>query len=130
MKENNIQERIHINGNWYILESSVKKNNPYMIEALVYDGLLYEYEDYAFDVSRIYDDNGKLYDDIVIKFTDKTKSPYLEDMWDNKAWMLGVLNKNAESIEEAQEALSESGIKKLCYVVSDLIVRGWLKETE
>lgn len=130
MKENNIQERIHINGNWYILESSVKKNNPYMIEALVYDGLLYEYEDYAFDVSRIYDDNGKLYDGISIKFTDKTKNPYFEEMWESEAWMLGVLNNDDESLLEAKEALSENGISKLRYVVSDLIVRGWLKETE
>jgi len=125
-------ERIEINGVWYVREDSISK--PYQdieIESIHYESLLFETDEYVFDVSRMYrDDDETFFDGLMVKFTDKRPSQredWTGESWDNDNFLLGVFNDDNESLVEARESLCTKGIAELKYIVGELIERGWLK---
>lgn len=127
-------ERIEINGEWYVKESSLTKTQPedsIHIESTLCQHLIFETDECCFDVSRIYrDDEETFYDGVEIKFTDKRpadRDNWKIEHWDNDRWLVNVLNNNEEALLSARESLSERGISELKYVIRQLIERGWIK---
>ena len=131
-------ERIEINGVWYVRENSVKSKPKFEdtieIDAIHYEALLFETDDYVFDVSRMYrDDDETFFDSLAVKFTDKrnaNRDMWNEEFWDNDNFLLGVLNDDEESLSSARESLCSRGIAELKFVVKQLIERGWLKNNK
>ena len=131
-----MEDRIEINGVWYIKEdvatSKFEKVTISELEpGIKYDGFVFESNLYAFDCTRIYDDNGCLYKDgnVSIKFTDKSVVNAIKEYqehWDNVDWMNGILENEVEAIEEAMESLCPQGFVELKEVLSVLRVAAWI----
>jgi len=108
------KDRIQINGEWYVKESNVT-TTPKKVEIEDSDitwtkGALYETDEYCWEATKIYKEDGSLYSGLDIKFTDKMADPFEEQHWDNNLWMRGVLENNTESLEEARDVMDEEGV--------------------
>ena len=129
-----MEDRIEVNGVWYIKEESdVESTISQLGPGIKYDGFVFESDLYAFDCTRIYDDDGNLYKDgnVCIKFTDKSKysglgNNEIVEIWDNANWMCGVLEDDVEAIEEAMESLCSQGLVELKEVLTTLRVAAWI----
>ena len=129
-----MEDRIEVNGVWYIKEESDVESTISELEPGVrYDGFVFESNLYAFDCTRIYDEDGNLYKDgnVSIKFTDKSKYSGLgneetQEYWDNVDWMRALLINEPESIEEAMESLCSQGFAELKEVLTTLRVAAWI----
>ena len=131
-----MEDRIEINGVWYIKEdvatSKFEKVTISELEpGIKYDGFVFESNLYAFDCTRIYDEDGNLYKDgnVSIKFTDKSVVNAIKEYqehWDNVDWMNGILENEVEAIEEAMESLCPQGFVELKEVLSVLRVAAWI----
>ena len=132
-----MEDRIEVNGVWYIKEESdtlVEKLDVIskLDSGVKYDGMVFESDLYAFDCTRIYDEDGNLYKDgnVSIKFTDKSVVHDIEkfqEHWDNEAWMQGVIEDDEESIVEAMESLCSQGLVELKEVLLQLRAEAWIK---
>ena len=132
----NMEDRIEVNGVWYIKEDvAASKFEKVTISELEpgirYDGFVFESNLYAFDCTRIYDEDGNLYKDgnVCIKFTDKSVVNAIKEYqehWDNVDWMNGIIENEVEAIEEAMESLCPQGFVELKEVLSVLRVAAWL----
>ena len=129
-----MEDRIEVNGVWYIKEESdVVYTISQLGPGIKYDGFVFESDLYAFDCTRIYDDDGNLYKDgnVCIKFTDKSKysglgNNEIVEIWDNANWMCGVLEDDVEAIEEAMESLCSQGLVELKEVLTTLRADAWI----
>tara|TARA_B110000238_G_scaffold150196_1_gene161980 strand:- start:573 stop:953 length:381 start_codon:yes stop_codon:yes gene_type:complete len=126
-----MEDRIEINGVWYIKEdvatSKFEKVTISQLEpGIKYDGFVFESNLYAFDCTRIYDEDGNLYKDsgVSIKFTDKELKN--SEYWDNVDWMCAFLINEPESMTEAMESLCPQGLVELKEVLTTLRVAAWL----
>ena len=137
--DNSMEDRIEVDGVWYIKEevatSKFEKVTISKLEpGIKYDGFVFESNLYAFDCTRIYDEDGNLYKDgnVSIKFTDKSKYSGLgneetQEYWDNVDWMRALLINEPESIEEAMESLCSQGLVELKEVLLQLRAEAWIK---
>jgi|TARA_B110000114_G_scaffold8521_1_gene8527 hypothetical protein len=132
-----MEDRIQINGVWYVKEEEldtveyVEPTISKLDSGVKYDGMVFESDLYAFDCTRIYDDDGCLYKDgnVSIKFTDKSVVHDIEkfqEHWDNEAWMQGVIEDDEESIVEAMESLCSQGMAELKEVLTTLRADAWI----
>lgn len=93
------QNRIQINGVWYVREDQAQEN-PIELDPVKFEGVVVENKEFCFEATRILKDDYIPYDNINIKFTDKRVKPWKEDNWDSDSWMKGVLNNNPNSLKE------------------------------
>ena len=127
-----MEDRIEVNGVWYIKEESDVESTISELEPGVrYDGFVFESNLYAFDCTRIYDEDGNLYKDgnVCIKFTDKSVVHDIteyQEHWDNVDWMRALLINEPEAIEEAMESLCSQGFAELKEVLTTLRVAAWI----
>ena len=132
-----MEDRIQINGVWYVKEEEldtveyVKPTISQLEPGIKYDGFVFESNLYAFDCTRIYDEDGNLYKDgnVCIKFTDKSIIHDIDksqEHWDNVDWMCGILENEVEAIDEAMESLCSQGLIELKEVVKELVEKGWI----
>ena len=123
-----MQDRIEINGVWYIRED-LAKNQEEDIELSFSLQALYENDNYCWEATRLYkgDDRSGFYEDIDIKFTDKREKPFKEEHWDNNAWMKHVMNNDPEAIICAKESMCDDGVKTFKLFLNKLKEEGWLK---
>lgn len=120
-----MEDRIEINGVWYVRENQTEEVTI-TLDATSFEGRAYESDKYAFEVTRILKDDGTPYSDCDIKFTDKTVKPWKEDYFDNPKWFLAVLKDIPAYLQEAREIMCEQGIKEFKSIIKDLIKIGWL----
>ena len=131
-----MENRIQINGDWYVKEEELDKVEPTLSQldpGTRYDGLVFESNLYAFDCTRIYDEDGHLYKvgNVSIKFTNKSKYSGLgneetQEYWDNEDWMNGILANDQDAITEAMESLCPQGFAELKEVLITLRVAAWI----
>ena len=139
IKNNDIEDRIQINGFWYAKEEEleaveyVKPTISELEPGVKYDGFVFESNLYAFDCTRIYDEDGNLYKDgnVCIKFTDKSKysglgNNEIEELWDSEHWMNAIIENDPEAIEEAMRSLCSQGLAELKEVLITLRVAAWI----
>lgn len=129
-------ERIEINGEWYVKESTLstqQHEEEIILDSTHSECLIYESDKYCFEATRIYrDDDVSFYPDISIRFTDKRggKLNWKEEYWDNEDWMLKVFINHPSTIEEILESVCKEGLKQFQFVLKDLIEKGWLSVEE
>ena len=124
-----MQDRIEINGVWYISEDLANKEEEEDFELSFSLQAMYEDDKYCWEATRLYktDLESSFYDDIDIKFTDKRVKPWKEEHWDNNAWMKGVLNNEFEALVDANESMCPNGVKTFKIFLNKLKEEGWLK---
>jgi hypothetical protein len=135
-----MQNRIEINGIWYVRED--KQHTPVIDEIDdedVVDTLscTWETDEFCFDATVILRDNAEelsdFYGSPFLKITDKRPSDrkdWIEHEVDNSLWFLGVLEGNPDSMEEAKEMFNDNGIQGFQRFISYLIQKGWLSESK
>ena len=120
-----MEDRILINGVWYVRETEPETETK-EIETTDLICSVYETEDYVWKATRIYKDDGEtLYPGFDVDFTDKTKTPWKTEDWDNKNWFNGVLENDRHSMKLAGEAMDNEGIKHLKAFLKYLKDKGW-----
>jgi hypothetical protein len=130
-----MEERIQVNGVWYVMETPEHKNPiSYEIDEnkLTYsESCVYENEKYCFEATRLFKnyDSGEIYTDIVdIEFTDKrgSKGNWITEQWDGMGWFKGLIERNHGSIETARESMCFEGAETFISFLKILKNRGWL----
>jgi hypothetical protein len=129
-----MKNRIEIDGVWYVKEETKDQSTISRLEpGIKYDGFVFESNLYAFDCTRIYDEDGDLYKDgtVSIKFTDKSKysglgNNEIEEHWDNVDWMRALLINEPEAIADAMESLCAQGMVELSQVLTTLKEKEWI----
>lgn len=126
-----MENRIEINGVWYVREDQVTNTPVETIEldATAFNGRVYESDLYCFEATQILNKDGLPYDDVCdIEITDKRVKPWKVEHIDNPKWFIGVLDNNPESMDEAREMFCKRGLAEFRFVVQDLINVGWLNK--
>jgi hypothetical protein len=130
-----MENRIQINGVWYVMEDQTPKTAlSYEIDEdkLTYsESCVYENEKYCFEATRIYKDFDSyiFYTDILdIEFTDKRggKDNWITEQWDNIYWLNGVLERNPDAIVTERESMCHEGVETFISFLKILKRKGWL----
>ena len=130
-----MENRIEINGVWYVREETINDSLDHLDEEEMdftfTEECIYENDNYCFVASRIKkDDSEEFYDTLDIKFTDKRDSDRTEwttEHWDNNSWFRGILENNPESLEHLREVLCDKGVKQFKMFLRKLVEFKWLK---
>jgi len=125
------ENRIQINGEWYIKESAVATPELEALDLTYSESCVHETKKYAFQATRIYKDytNAEFYDNCTyIEFTDKRPSTPIIDYWDNPTWLLDIYHNEKEALEEASHLMDDDGIKDLIRFTGELIKMGWIND--
>ena len=129
-------ERVQINGEWYVKESSIQEENfdeldkDLNLKPTHTESLIIESSNYCFEGVRCYKDNDvDFFEQIDIEFIDKRPSrreDWIKENWDNMTWMKGVYQNDPESMKFAKESLDSKGIKEFKFFLRELVKREWL----
>ena len=122
-----MQNRIQINGIWYVAENEQPKQEPVVnIEPIHFEGAIIESDKYYFEATRFKRADDSFYEDIDIKFTDKRgEAPWPEEYWDNNNWFRGILKENPESLEHT-ESICPQGVAEFRAFLKYLVEINWL----
>jgi hypothetical protein len=126
-----MENRIQINGTWYVKEDSIPQPAPMAPKfdaalATHFEGYVYETDEYCWKVTRIYKDGDMgLYEGIDIEFTNKSTKEV--EYWDNESWFKNVLRNVQEALEGARESMNDDGIATFKLFIHFLMCQGWLK---
>ena len=132
-----MENRIEINGVWYVREDAINDSLDHLKaeELYVTDSLscVWENDNWAFESFVIMKDDAESltdhYPDPSITITDKRVNG--KDNWkkhdaDNPTWMKGVLENNRESLSEALEFINKEGLTHFKVFLNHLVTKGWL----
>jgi hypothetical protein len=130
-----MEDRIEINGVWYVRETS-STPPPNIIEIdesllTTTQQIIYEDGDYCFVASRIYKTDERFYDDFAIEITDKRskdKSTWKEEYLDNVYFLHHLKNNHPGSIEEMSKIMCKDGINTLISLLNTLEKKGWFEQ--
>ena len=115
-----MENRIQINGVWYIKEPSFE---PLNLEPVDYIGCVVEDDFFVFDTTISPDDPK----DIGIEIIDKRVNPHKKYYWDHSGWMNRVLEGDIGSLETLKSDGWGSGdINYLRSFLHHLKGKGWL----
>lgn len=128
-----MENRIEINGVWYVKEDTTEKEIDFPgipEEPTFFQGVVWEYGKYCFEVHRLTDENGDVSgDDCFIEYTikDGFRDEWETDSIDNIPFMMGLFNRDEDSLEAArEEEFSEDLIDNLRSVIAELIKLNWI----
>ena len=124
-----MENRIQVNGKWYVLEDSIKQKN---IDVTDVRSCVYENDDYCFQADVIYkDDLETLYDDvsITVKYKNEEKE---EEYWDGHSWLWNIYQnkqdyQNLHQDDLIENLLNENGVEDFRAFLGILVERQWLK---
>ena len=132
------KDRIQIDGEWYVKESSLPTpkeviNEITDEETTHFQGIVWESDKWCFEATKIFKDpHIELYDGLDIKVTDKrpaSRKDWIEhETMDNETWMFDVINGTRESMVEANKIFDQNGINEFRSFLRYLIKEEWLKE--
>jgi hypothetical protein len=127
-----MENRIEINGVWYVREDAITNPLTHLeeeeFELIFSKECLYETDKYCFVASKIRkDDSDEYYQDISITVKEKINGDQKE-YWDNNLWFKGILRGNPESIESLNKdtTLCEQGKRQFKAFLHILKEEGWL----
>jgi len=131
-----MENRIEINGTWYVREDSVKDSSNLMekehVDLTFLEECVYEVSSYCFVASRLKkNETNDFYKDITITLTDKrsgNRDTWKEKEWDNNSWFNGILEGDPDSILVLEETdyLCVKGKMHFKAFLSKLQEEGWL----
>lgn len=132
------KDRIQIDGVWYVRETDTVTGPAGITHIDEFDvtkslNRIWENDDWAFEAKILLAHDGialeDTWGDCWIQITDKN-DPWREYDIDNPRWMLGVLEGDPESMEEANKMMTPEGIRLFRGFIHLLIKNGWLKKEE
>ena len=120
------ENRIQINGEWYVKESTIidKKVEIEDSDIARFEGAVYENKDYCWEATKDYRNDGTLYEGVTIKFTNKSTGKI--EYWDNDDWMVRVHENEVAAMETARESMSEEGVAHFQAFIGKLVEMFWI----
>jgi hypothetical protein len=116
-----MKDRILIEGEWYVREATLQETE---LELIWSETVETSTEDYSWTAVRLKRDSDGFYDPYV-EFWDKATGK--KEMWDNSAWLIGVLEGYDESqIEEAKESMDNKGVRDFIQFLKKLRENFWI----
>jgi len=113
-----MQDRIEINGVWYVREQPKKE-----IEVLYFEGAETTTDNWEWKATRLQKEDGSFYKDISIKVVNlKTKAV---DEWDNAEWYISLLQNHNGAINHALEVMSMYDLEQFKVFLQTLKDKGW-----
>ena len=103
-------ERILINNEWYVKESSQEVEEDIDVDFTFTNSCIVETDNFCFEAVRcMKDDNESYYPDISIDVTIKKgdRKNWGNEFWDNTAWLKGVMANDKESLENFTTVVTE-----------------------
>lgn len=135
-KNYKMEDRIQVNGIWYVKETTKAVSNSVEIENIdEFDvtrslSRIWENDDWVFEAKILLAPDGTeledTWGDCWITITDKDTNE--EHSIDNPTWMLGVYEGDPLSMREANKMMTPEGIGLYRGFLSLLIKNGWLKK--
>lgn len=123
-------ERILINGDWYVKESSQEVEENINVDFTFTNSCTVDTDNFRFEAVRyMMDDNEGFYPNISIDVTIKKgdRKSWSEEFWDNPLWLKGVMNNDNESLESftaiVKEKYDQQVFIKMLFKLNDM---GWL----
>ena len=132
-----MENRILINGEWYVKESEICTPEPvYPISVDTTDSLISECQFglYRWKAQRLYRDAPieDFYPDFDIEFIDfgiNGSWDVVTEVWDNPIWFKLLLAGDSVALAEANESMTIEGIKYFIAFLDVLDRRGWFTES-
>jgi len=120
-----MEERIQINGTWYVKEQPDAVVPERQVEVLEYKCLLYEDSIFCFEATIDIADSSKL---DLIKVTDKRVKPWKEETWDHLGFFRGCLERNPDSLSPLRvvSGFSDDDVENFIAFLKEIQKRGWL----
>lgn len=119
------EDRIQINGIWYVKEEEPCQTEP---QDLTYTQQCFlELDSCMFEASRMYSDyNNEIFlkNSVDITYTNKITKEV--DHWDNNQWMKRLFDGEREALNEISHMLNKSEIAQLKVFIGTLIENNWL----
>ena len=119
-----MEDRIQINGTWYVREQPTQEVKPLKREDVTFfKGFVYETDKFCYEAII-----PEYHVHIDIKFTDKRIKPWVEDHWDSMAWFKGVSENNPDSINSLinENEMEAEDILEFRSFLAFLKQQGWL----
>ena len=120
-----MEDRIQINGTWYVKEQPDAVVPERQIEVFEYKCLVYEDQRFCFEASIDLADSGKL---DLIKVTDKRVKPWKEEMWDSIFFLHACLERNPDSLLSlrGESGFSDDDVENFVAFLKEIHKRNWL----
>ena len=117
-----MEERIEVNGVWYVREKTPQKE----LSVSSYESMIFENDLFKVEASRMIDPFGIPTDDVAIEYTTKVE-PYTKERWDNVHWMIGVYRDSPTSVKQLYPLMGEERIKQIQFIIGTLMDKGWIR---
>jgi hypothetical protein len=126
-----MEDRIQINGVWYVKEQPDPKPEPHSVEVAHYQSIVYEDSDYCFTARMLIDpETQQPKYTMDIEVVDKTKGKdWTTEYWDSEFFLRGCYERNPESIETLKESLNDTGVENFIAFLQHTVDNGWLHHT-
>jgi hypothetical protein len=126
-----MEDRIQINGVWYVKEQPDPKPEPHSVEVAHYQSIVYEDSDYCFTARMLIDPETQQPKYTIIgmdiEVVDKTKGKdWTTEYWDSEFFLRGCYERNPESIETLKESLNDTGVENFIAFLQHTVDNGWL----
>jgi len=123
-------ERILINNEWYVKESSQEVEEDIDVDFTFTNSCIVETDNFCFEAVRcMKDDNESYYPNISIDVTIKKgiRMDWKKEYWDNPEWMRGIMANDKNCIEEftytVTDKYDQQVFIKMLWKLDDM---GWL----
>lgn len=129
------ENRIQINGTWYIREDAVKEAAIEVKDVTWFNGAVYENDEICFEATILTKEDGSEYSkhsEPSIQYTDKTvdRDKRKDDYIDNPVYLLGLVEDDPESLSDVKTYLNPRQIAHLKAFINILIEKGWFKNVK
>ena len=129
-----MEDRIQINGVWYVKEQPDPKPEPHSVEVAHYQSIVYEDSDYCFTARMLINPETQQPKYTIIgmdiEVVDKTKGKdWTTEYWDSEFFLRGCYERNPESIEVLKESLNDTGVENFIAFLQHTVDNGWLHHT-
>ena len=120
-----MEDRIQINGTWYVKEQPDAVVEERQVEVFEYKCLVYEDQRFCFEATIDIADSGILDS---IKVIDKRVKPWKEDTWDSLHFFRGCLERKSDSLLSlrGESGFSDDDVENFIAFLKEIQKRGWL----
>ena len=100
-----VEDRIQINGEWYVKEKQEEINVDYTFTK----SCIVEIDNFAFEATKIMRDYESYYPDVSIEVTIKEgdRKNWRTEYWDNTDFFTGILDGDKDCIEDFTDTITE-----------------------
>ena len=120
-----MEDRIQINGTWYVKEQPDPVVKERQVKVFEYKCLMYEDQRFHFEATIDLADSGKL---DLIQVTNKQVNPWKDETWDHLGFFRRCLERDPDSLAtlRGDKGFSDDDVENFIAFLKEIQKRGWL----